>query len=105
MKGFIFTMDMMYGILSVVLLLSILVSISSVPPQEDIYQYQIQARDSSLLWALTGENPDNLPESIPAGEIGACDIGFRRVADINSIYSPGSDASWEVKTFCAHSGS
>lgn len=101
-KAFVFTMDMIYGILAVMLLVSILVSLGSVPMSRSLYQYQVQARDKAFISILTEDLVGNDIDPLPAGNIGACDMAFRRTTDDwDNYFDPRNSLGWQVTQKCA----
>lgn len=108
MRGFVFTIDMLYGALVVVMLFSILLNASKpaeIPTQALL---QMQAKDAVMNWFYS--TPDADPSLVsqcpvitsatpsPAPSC-ACDIGFR--PKVTTTFSPpNAGSSWVSQTVC-----
>lgn len=104
MRGFIFTIDMVYGAIIVILLFSLLVHASkpSFAPQQQILQ--IQAKDAVVEWFYSSPDADGaLPST--CGSLFkpcACDIGFRpRVTTVP--LDPFVPSDWVEQMVCVGS--
>lgn len=105
MRGFAFSVDMLYGTLIVVLLFSILIHAAKPVeiPQQSLLQ--IQAKDAVLVWFYSTpnqyNNPPNILTACPLNNTKpcACDTGFRpRVT--TSILNPSLSGSWVSQQVC-----
>ncbi len=97
MRGFVFTIDMVYGAIAIVLLFSILIHANqpSFSPQHQILQ--IQAKDAVMNWFYGGvPGSDKCPAVSSAC---ACDTGFRPRVTSDPL-SPSLPSSWVQKEVC-----
>lgn len=102
MRGFVFSIDMLYGAAIIVFFFAIL---SSVPTSVSIPQHQmlqLQAKDAALAWFYSSPDPDPLlMDACPLSgdQFCACDTAFRPRVTTNPLsYSTLSD--WSVQTVC-----
>lgn len=108
MRGFAFSVDMLYGVIVVVLLFSILTNaIQPAAVSQNVFLF-IQAKDAAMDWfyrtpvadsALLSQCPsdDGLPSTFlkPC----ACDSAFRP-AVTTSLLDPSDPSSWVTQTVC-----
>ncbi len=100
MRGFIFTIDMVYGAVVVILLFSLMIHASKPPffPQQQLLQ--IQAKDQVLAW-FYGAAP-GLDQCGASFKACACDTGFRPAVTTAPL-SPNALGSWVSRTVCVES--
>ena len=96
MRGFVFTLEMMYGVLVVAFFFTIVVSI--IQPQETLSfsSLQIRAKDATMEWFFTGNYTN--PLTPPNVEF-ACDLGFRPVVT-TAMQDPLLTDNWSSKVNC-----
>ncbi len=95
-RGFIFTVDMIFGALVVVLLVSILLNSSRPPIPLTQTFLQIQAKDASMAW-FYGAPPSD--PSNPFDKPTACDFAFR--PNVTTVpLDPSSALSWIYQQNC-----
>lgn len=99
MRGFAFSIDMVFGALLVILLVS-LFSQTLHPSIVDSYTpLQIRAKDAAMEWFYS--HPDaQINPSIPPGTPHACSIGFRPRVDSTAVLSPSDSSDWVFQTEC-----
>ena len=106
MRGFAFTVDMLFGALVVILLFSILIHAAkptNVPQQALL---QIQAKDAVMVWFYSTPDAYTFPPSgyrLSCPSVGvsscACDTAFR--PNVTTSYQdPTISTSWIVQQVC-----
>lgn len=97
MRGFVFTIDMVYGAIAIVLLFSILIH-SNQPSFSPQYQLlQIQAKDAVMNWFYGGAPGANACPAVSSAC--ACDTGFRPRVTSDPLL-PNVNNSWVSQQVC-----
>ncbi len=109
MRGFVFTIDMLYGALAALLLLSLFSQAFQHPPISKYTLLQIQAKDKVIEWFYTSPTTVSLPQceqpNPPAPPICpdkafSCDFGFRPKVT-TTFLDPTLSSSWVYQVQCA----
>jgi len=102
MRGFVFSIDMLYGAAIIVLFFSILVSVPTSVTIPQHQMLQLQAKDAAMAWFYSSPGPDPLlVDDCPSSgdQFCACDVAFRPNVTTSPLdYSASSD--WSVQTVC-----
>ena len=106
MRGFAFTVDMLYGALVVLLLFSILINTQSNSYAPQMTLLQIQAKGRVMEWFYSTPDryvtyPPGLAGSCPSSgdKLCSCDLAFR--PRVTTTFSPPNNAgSWVSQTIC-----
>jgi|GEM_PF-6775309 len=106
MRGFVFTVDMLYGALVVVLLFSILINTQSSSYTLQVALLQIQAKDRVMEWFYS--TPDAYAV-YPPGLSGLCDAAGDKLCSCDTAFrpmvttaelNPSLPGSWVRQTIC-----
>ncbi len=99
-RGFVFSVDMVYGAIVVVLLFSLLIHASKPMYSPAQQLLQIQAKDAVVAWFYGG--PDGSSSCSASLKSCACDIGFRPLVTTTPL-DPTDQFDWAVQTVCVES--
>ena len=95
MRGFIFTMDVIFASLLVILTLIALSTTTNSASTSDI-TLQLAAKDATFAWFFGGVISN--PTIVPPQEY-ACDVGFRPIIT-TQLLDPASSNSWVQQKSC-----
>ncbi|MDP2666991.1 MAG: hypothetical protein Q8P05_05835 [Candidatus Diapherotrites archaeon] len=95
-KGFIFTIDMVFAALLVILLLVIISTSLNPLPSKLSVSLELEARDAAIAWFYGDPTPN---PTIPPNAEYACDVAFRPIVTTN-LLNPSDSSSWDSMTRC-----
>ena len=99
MRGFVFSIDVVFGAIAVILMLFFLSqSVQPVTPNPHVL-LQLQAKDAALAWFYSSPT-STPPPIIPAGKQYACDTAFRMSVTPDFMDTSFSPTDWVVQKVC-----